>query len=270
MRTRVSAAVVTGALALTGLAVPAATAAPAAAPVPVKITDVKVNGGKDVVVGTTAKKTFTITFTASHPAGIDPDALIVPWRGSDVDAPESLFLPEEWGVNADDCKKVTAAPTTSNCKATIVVDPTFDLDNKDAASWKTEVSVSSKYSDSYDTAYYDSNNLKSFRFQRAAKLTANASPEPVTRGANITVTGALTRANWETSKYAGYTAQPVKLQYKKTGATTWTTVKTINSDSRGNLKTTVKATADGSYRYSFAGTSTTPAINSSADAIDVR
>ncbi|MGW1149135.1 hypothetical protein ACWD6I_29880, partial [Streptomyces sp. NPDC002454] len=66
------------------------------------------------------------------------------------------------------------------------------------------------------------------------------------------------------------TRQPVKLQYKKNGSSTWTTLKTVKTDRYGKLKTTVKATADGSYRYSFAGTSTTPAVNSSADYVDVR
>ncbi|WP_186785442.1 hypothetical protein [Streptomyces misionensis] len=39
---------------------------------------------------------------------------------------------------------------------------------------------------------------------------------------------------------------------------------------KGNLRTTTKATADGSFRYSFAGTSTTPAVASAADHVDVR
>lgn len=36
------------------------------------------------------------------------------------------------------------------------------------------------------------------------------------------------------------------------------------------LKTTVKATVDGTYRYVFAGTSTTAAVTSAADAVDVK
>ncbi|MFE9489631.1 hypothetical protein ACFYNF_24855 [Streptomyces sp. NPDC006641] len=86
----------------------------------------------------------------------------------------------------------------------------------------------------------------------------------------ITVTGALTRANWETYKYGGYAKQPVKLQSKKKGTSTYKTLKTVTTDSKGNLRTTTKATADGHFRYSFAGTSTTPAVASAADHVGVK
>ncbi|WP_329559692.1 calcium-binding protein [Streptomyces uncialis] len=255
MRIRVSAAVVTGALAVSALAVPAAQAAPAAEAI--KLTNIKVNGGKDVVVGTTAQKVFTITFTASHSANIEPDASIVVTRNGG-----GIMLPNEFGGNT--CKETSA--TTSNCKATFPVDPYYDLENADATTWRTEVSLNST---DYESSY-DSHNIKSWRLQRLSKLTVNAAPEPIKKGKTLTVTGALTRANWDTEKYAGYTSQPVKLQYQKRGSTAWSTVKTVKSDGRGNLKTTVKATADGSFRYSFAGTSTTPAVNSGADYVDVR
>ncbi|NUT26154.1 MAG: calcium-binding protein, partial [Streptomyces sp.] len=38
----------------------------------------------------------------------------------------------------------------------------------------------------------------------------------------------------------------------------------------GDLKTTVTASVDGYFRYSFAGTSTTPAVNATGDFIDVQ
>jgi hypothetical protein len=108
------------------------------------------------------------------------------------------------------------------------------------------------------------------RVQRLSKLTVNAAPEPVKKGKTITVTGKLTRANWETRKYAGYTSQPVKLQFRKKDSNTYTTVKTIKTNNRGDLKTTVKATVDGFFRWSFAGTSTTPAVNAAGDFVDVK
>jgi hypothetical protein len=72
----------------------------------------------------------------------------------------------------------------------------------------------------------------------------------VKKNTTITVTGALTRANWETYKYGGYTGQPVRLQFKKKGTGTYTTLKTVTTDGKGNLRTTTKATADGYFRYS--------------------
>ncbi|CAM5717141.1 Calcium-binding protein OS=Streptomyces alboniger OX=132473 GN=CP975_15560 PE=4 SV=1 [Streptomyces alboniger] len=44
----------------------------------------------------------------------------------------------------------------------------------------------------------------------------------------------------------------------------------MKSDSKGNLSTTVKASADGYFRYVFAGTSTTPAVTSTSDFVDVQ
>ncbi|MFD8734645.1 hypothetical protein ACFV06_06955, partial [Streptomyces sp. NPDC059618] len=59
-------------------------------------------------------------------------------------------------------------------------------------------------------------------------------------------------------------------QFKKKGSTTYTTVKTVRTSSTGALKTTVTASADGYYRYSFAGTTTTPAVSAAGDFVDVK
>lgn len=90
------------------------------------------------------------------------------------------------------------------------------------------------------------------------------------KGKTLTVTGKLSRANWDTNKYAGYAAQPVKLQFRKKGSTVYTTVKTVKTSSTGVLKTTVTASVDGYYRYTFAGTTTTPAISAAGDFVDVQ
>ncbi len=47
-------------------------------------------------------------------------------------------------------------------------------------------------------------------------------------------------------------------------------MKTVKTSSTGTLKTTVKASADGHWRYSFAGTSTTPAVSAAGDFVDVK
>ncbi|MCN9243310.1 DUF5707 domain-containing protein [Streptomyces sp. RY43-2] len=279
MRIRASVAVVTGALALTALAVPAAQAAdapgvgalarsvsPSAGKSAAdesygdtKISNVVVNGGKAVVLGTTTKKTFTVTFTASDNSGI-ADAYAILWHGSTMDKSDNGVLPNE---DSATCTKVNA--TTSNCKLTYTVKANYDLLNAHAGTWKVWAGAQGK-----DEDYVLKDNAKSFSVQRASQLTVNAAPEPVKKGKTITVTGKLSRANWETEKYAGYTVQPVKLQFRKKGSNTYTTVKTIKSDSKGNLKTTVKASTSGYYRYSFAGTSTTPAVNAAGDYIQVK
>ncbi|MCX4424127.1 LamG-like jellyroll fold domain-containing protein [Streptomyces mirabilis] len=89
------------------------------------------------------------------------------------------------------------------------------------------------------------------------------------KGRTLTVKGTLTRADWETSKYSGYTGQPVALRFKAEGATAYKTVKTVTSGSKGALTTTVKAATDGSYRYKFAGTSTSATATGDYDPVSL-
>ncbi|OEJ26336.1 calcium-binding protein [Streptomyces agglomeratus] len=277
MRIRATVAAVSGALALSALAVPAAQAedtadsrvSPFVANAPqdeiegdIKITKVVVNGGKNVVVGTTAAKTFKIAITATDPSGIEGGDQFL-WHGSAFNENEidGALTSEQ---DAADC--VQASATTSTCTVSVTVDPQLDLyKNALAGTWKVWASVYAK-----DGDYIFKEIAGTARVQRASKLTVNASPEPVVKGKTITITGKLSRANWETSTYAGYTAQPVKLQFRKAGTTTYTTVKTVNTNSTGDLKTTVTAASDGYWRYSFAGTTTTPAISAAGDYLDVR
>ncbi|MGW3165226.1 DUF5707 domain-containing protein [Streptomyces sp. NPDC001142] len=292
MRIRAIVAAVSGALALSALAVPAAhaddtanvpniptsaaeifgiapqgaskaarTAAATSDPV---ISKVVVNGGKDIVLGTTASKTVSVSVTASHPSGIS-DAFVALWHGKDLyseDSVDGAVVPNE---DAAKCTKVNT--TTSTCKLTFTFEPGWELyKNSLAGTWKVAAAVLA----GDEASATDNQAYGKVRVQRASKLTVNASPEPVKKGRTITVTGKLSRANWETFKYQGYTGQPVKLQFRKKNSKTYTTIKTIKTNSIGNLKTTVKASVDGYWRYSFAGTSTTPAFTTAGDFVDVR
>ncbi|MER6491366.1 DUF5707 domain-containing protein [Streptomyces griseorubiginosus] len=284
MRIRTTVAAVSGGLVLSALAVPvaqadgggvhkptaaerfgvsrAATSAAADDELPV-VSKVTVNGGKSIVAGTTTgAQTFTVSLTASHSAGIE-DAYVDLWHGKEHAHYDGVFPPNEQNAT---CTPVSE--TTSNCKLTITVDARRYLYmNSLAGTW--HVTAAAIAADEVGSVYWN-DFYGTHRIQRASKLTANASPEPVKKGKTITVTGKLTRANWETRKYTGYSTQPVKLQFRKKDSNTYTTVKTVKTNSKGDLKTTVKATVDGFYRWSFAGTSTTPAVNAAGDFIDVK
>ncbi|GAA2457748.1 hypothetical protein GCM10010433_69700 [Streptomyces pulveraceus] len=224
----------------------------------ITIDKVVINGGKPVVVGTTNVVSAKVSVTASDDSGIAKTTYI------------SAFGPKPnyaqiWD---DEIKCVRASATTSTCTGTLTFDPTASVGfvgNNAAATWKLGTLVSAN-----DLDYIHRDAATTFKVQRYSKLTVNASPEPVKKGKTITVTGKLSRANWEDNKYHGYTNQSVKLQFRKKGSNTYTTVKTIKSNSTGNLKTTVTATTDGYFRYSFAGTATTPAVNAAGDFVDVR
>ncbi|MFH8474662.1 hypothetical protein [Streptomyces sp. NPDC018000] len=310
MRTRATVAAVTGALALSAFVIPSAaqaddahrstvsdvaraaqstsgadsgakagarSLAAASTPGQLDLTFSKftVNGGKPIVVGTSATKTVPTTFTVTHAADVNIFASdfkldVNLYRGS-FDAPTN----ELYGDVDPTCKAVSS--TVATCKGQIAVWPQYDLmSNADATTWKA-MGFAVDYNgedpmnpDVSKIGFALQDGLGTARVQRLSKLTVNAAPEPVKKGGTITVTGKLSRANWETFKYQGYTGQSVKLQFRKKGSSTYTTVKTIKSSSTGDLKTTVKASVDGYWRYSFAGTSTTPAVSATGDFVDVR
>ncbi|WP_330349131.1 hypothetical protein [Streptomyces sp. NBC_00582] len=265
MRIRALVLAASGAVALTALAVPAAQAAPAGPAV--TFSALKVNSGKNIVVGPTTTVTVTATYTLTKPASLDPNtiaSLPVLYRGATLGDDSD-------GLSGDDVATcATSSSTVLKCTAKIQFRPMssdaeIDLTNADAGSWK----LGALAANAAGGVTYQG-DLGTTKLLRKATLTTDATPEPVKKGRTITVTGKLARANWDTNKYAGYATQPVKLQFKKKGATAYTTVKTIKSGSTGTLKTTVTASADGYYRYVFAGTSTTAPVNSAADFIDVQ
>ncbi|GGZ95347.1 hypothetical protein ACFOOM_13715 [Streptomyces echinoruber] len=308
MRIRATVAAVSGALALSALAVPAAqadgsassyradvakvlhaahaasgkstytAASPAdGAPYALNVTFSNFKIASAVKVGTTNHVSTTVTYTLTHGADVDitaDDFLTGPYiyKGS-FDTPDNMLF----GDAPATCTATSS--TTATCKGLIDVYPAEgELFNSDAGTWHG-AALAIAYngqdpnSDSFDitkVGYADQGPLGTTLVQRYSKLTVNASPEPVRKGKTITITGKLSRANWEDNQYHGYTGQSVKLQFRKKGSSTYTTLKTIKTDSYGNLKTTATASTDGYWRYSFAGTSTTPAVNATGDFVDVQ
>ncbi|MFG3588061.1 hypothetical protein [Streptomyces sp. NPDC047990] len=310
MRIRATVAAVTGALALSAFVVPAAHAADSSSSyradvakvlkaahsasakgafraataaddepyaLNVSFSNVKVNGGKAFAVGTTNHVAVPVTYTLTHGTEVKitaADFLTGPYlyKGSFTDPDNMLF-----GV--DPAKCTATSSTTASCKGNIDVYPAEgDLINSDAGAWKAAglaIAYNGQNPDSptFDISKVgvaDQGGFTSPNVQRYSRLTVNAAPEPVKKGKTVTVTGKLSRANWETNKYAGYTGQSVQLQFRKKNSSTYTTVKTVKTDGTGNLKTTTTASVDGYYRYSFAGTSTTPAVKATGDFVDVK
>ncbi|MEU1178202.1 hypothetical protein ABZ464_11200 [Streptomyces sp. NPDC005820] len=270
MRIRASVTAVLGAVALSAVAVPAAQAAPTAAP-DVTFSNMKVNAGKSIVVGPSTKVTVSVSYTLTKPADLSTSSFLhgpVLYRGTTLNENTDSILGDDPGT----C--TASSSTVLKCTAKIQFRPTEsddydDLTNSQAGTWKVGALAVPNDVDSPDDFKWQT-GLGTTKILRKATLTTNATPEPVKKGKTITVTGKLARANWDTNKNAGYATQPVKLQFKKKGATAYTTVKTIKSSSTGTLKTTVKATADGYFRYVFAGTTTTAPVTSAADFIDVK
>ncbi|MFF8421019.1 hypothetical protein [Streptomyces sp. NPDC015680] len=230
----------------------------------IRVVKTVVNGGNNVIVGVKAPKQFPITMTIKDNSGVkgvtDVSAFTTKGGHGPVD---------HLGTT---CRKTSS--TTSVCTATMRIDPTWIDDygrgnegwdaNAVAGTWQVNATVKAN-----DSSYWISDRIALFKVKRAATLTTDATPEPVKKGGTLTVTGKLSRANWTDLKYHAFTKQVVKLQYKKPGGR-YSTVKTATTDSKGHLRTTVKATASGSWRWAFLGTTTTMKVVATGDAVTVK
>ncbi|MFE1959176.1 hypothetical protein [Streptomyces sp. NPDC059479] len=227
-----------------------------------KISNLVVNGGKPVVLTNETLQTFTATFTATDPAGIAEGDLYL-YHGPYGEPDGTLF-----GSYPATCTAQSA--TTSVCESTFAyIEPRTNLGrNALAGTWTVAAWAWSKDG----TSHTDRTAARTVPVLRHSRLTVNATPEPVKKNATLTVAGALTHADWQsdTGAYAGFGGQSVKLQFRKKDSSTYTTVKTVTSSSTGALKTTVKATADGYWRYYFPGTTTTAPASVTGDYVDVR
>ncbi|MGH3748105.1 MAG: hypothetical protein ACRDT8_11970 [Micromonosporaceae bacterium] len=217
------------------------------------VTSVNVNGNNIVAVGTTNPVTFTVTVVATDDSGIkDADFYLY---GS-----ASAFLGPSGAIGC-----VASSATESTCTGTFTVNPRIDLwDNDQAGQWQVATQVEAN-----DGDFFTNEQAGLFNLQRFSRLTANAFPEPVSQGGTITVTGSLTRANWETHNYTGY-AESVRLQSRSKSGTVYGDVKTAASSASGQLRATVTATTDKCWRWDFDETSTTMAVTSGGDCVDVR
>ncbi|WP_128429874.1 hypothetical protein [Streptomyces cyaneus] len=265
MRIRPAVAVVSLATALSASVIPAAAQAAgrtAAASSDTTFSNVVVNGGKDIVLGLTTRKTVTITWTATDPDGVAASWAYL-WHGPNTDDADGI-LPTY--PPAGTCTVSPTEHTTSTCKMSFGVDAARDFDHNGLAGTWNVLAEAQDANDDWTAV----DVAGTAQFKRYAKVTVNASPEPVKRGRTITVTGKLTRANWESGTYTGYQGRSVQLQFRKKGSTTYTTLKTITTGSNGTLQTTTKATTDGYFRYLFTGTATTGPSTAVGDFVDVR
>ncbi|WP_282687035.1 MULTISPECIES: hypothetical protein [unclassified Streptomyces] len=216
---------------------------------------VQVNGGKPIVIGTTnevmAPASFRMTTTKQ---GRWPAVFLYRSGGDRL-----------WhAIETDDCVKV--GPGVCDITERMYFQPReYDMRNSEAGAWKVGAEVYFK-----DGSGDSDDKGMTVYVQRNSRLTVNASPEPVVKGRTITVTGKITRADWETRKYASYGGRHVSLQFKPAGSASYSTVKKVYANGSGNLKTTVKASRTGTWRWVYYGNTTTGASTSSGDNVVVK
>lgn len=233
----------------------AVAAAPAgAAEGGVSFTRVQVNDGKPIVIGVSNEVAVPASFRMATTQAWEYPAVYLYRNGGD----------ELWhAIETSDCIKVSSG--VCDFDETMYFDPSvWDMRNSEAGAWKVAARVFFK-GDGGDT---DDEGL-TVHVKRNSRLTVNASPEPVAKDKTITVTGKVTRANWETRRYASYGGRLVSLQFKPSGAASYTTVKKVYANSSGDLRTTVKASKTGTWRWVYYGNTTTGPSMSSGDNVVV-
>ncbi|MEU6242873.1 hypothetical protein [Streptomyces sp. NPDC047024] len=257
--------VLAGALALGALAAPAAEAANTG----VRVSNLVLNQGKPIVVGTTAEVTAVSTFHVTAPSGIkvdDVSAFPLLYHGTTpAKAVNSGGLYSGYTVCGENAKR------PGDCRGVLSIDPRSRLDsNNDATTWKIAVWVRAWDANGRFKGEEFPTGFGTVQIKRAAKATVNASPEPVAKGKKLTVTGNATRADWVKHTYTGIGGKMATLQFRKAGTRDYVTVKKVTADSAGRLKTTVTASVDGYWRWTFGANSTTGGATSTADYVDVR
>ncbi|WP_326660913.1 hypothetical protein [Streptomyces sp. NBC_00385] len=218
------------------------------------------NNGKSVVVGIRGVVTIPVKLTIKDNSGV---------KGvGDLDAHSAHTT---YGAPAETvgvtCKKLSS--TTSDCTGTLRFDPAWfpgyseRSANEGAGDWVVYGVVNAN-----DRDYWIYDALAPFTLKRAATLKVSAMrPDLFGTSKQVKVTGALARADWEALKYRGYGGQSVKLQFRKAGAASYTTVKTVRTNSAGQVSTTVTAPASGTWRWYYPGTSTTSQTASAGDTV---
>lgn len=225
----------------------------------VSFTRVQVNGGKPIVIGVSKEVSIPTSFRMTTTRAWEWPAVFL-YRGN-MDRADGERL---WhAIETSDCHRVSTA--VCDFDGAMIFDPSvWEMRNSEAGAWKVaaEVYFRSGGGDADDEGM-------TVLVQRNSRLTVNASPEPVAKGATLTVTGKVTRANWETRKYAAYGGRKVSLQFKPSGATSYTTVKKVTANASGTLRTTVKASGTGTWRWAYYGNTTTGPSKSAGDKVVV-
>ncbi|MFE5374242.1 hypothetical protein [Streptomyces mirabilis] len=227
----------------------------------VQVVKTVVYGGGNVTVGTSKTVTFPIAITVKDNSGVKGLANVNTSKAYSV---HGFF---DW--TGSSCVKKSS--TTSVCTATTTVDPAWIPDTSDTdANTIAGFRQVDAHVRANDGDYWISDHIAEYKVKRASKLTTDASSEPVAKGAKLTATGKLSRANWEDLAHHGFAGQQVKLQFEKAGTAHYSTVKTVKSGTHGNLSTKVTVTAAGSWRWYFPCTTTTARIVSAGDAVGLK
>ncbi|POX46203.1 hypothetical protein C3489_32350 [Streptomyces sp. Ru71] len=227
---------------------------------PISVSGVTVNNNRPLVLGTTGV-TFPARFVVNTTTGLE-SATVTLHHGT-YDRPDGLLsAPAQ-------CTLRQGTTRYYDCTAMFGLDGGQALGlNKLSGTWTAGALVQGT---ERSTQFQGPAPAGGITLQRSTALTIAAAPQPITRGATLTVTGKLSGAAWEYGAPAGLAGQKVELQFKMAGSgTTWSTLATGTTDSTGTVVLKRAAWNDGGWRLHYAGDASTAGSYSWVDNVDVR
>ncbi len=258
-----AAAALSAALAVTALAVPASgadqddTAS--------KFSNIDVNHDwRNATAGVDAatKRLIPISATVSDPQGIK-SVTIELRRGDDAEKPDAVITA---GARCHMTNEIT-----SYCEALLTADPKVNLrSNALAGLWYLSfIATDGEGNVTRGDGLWDLTAFADIKRTTYMSQT-DANPEPVKKGQNLTVKAQMKVASWATNTNVPLVGHQLLLQYRQGTSGPFKTVQKIKTDRNGWATATVKATADGAYRYDFAGTNLTMPAAGFTDYVDVK
>ncbi|WP_042398652.1 hypothetical protein [Streptacidiphilus carbonis] len=252
MRRRSVLLLVSGALAVAGVLVPSLAIKQSHGDT--RITSVVVNGGRPIVLGPSGDVAFGFSITAEDDSGIGSVDGVGLW-GSDYGALRS---------SAVTCTAKSA--TVSVCTGTSSVDVTRQQIYDDmAGSWYVQATAHGRDGDRRTET-----KAGTFGILKAGRLSSFGAPRAAPRGATISISGLLERAQWKTQQWAPSPDQTVRLEFCAKGCTTPQTVATVDSDGQGQFTARVRAEHTGTYTWVYPGTAWAEPLSSYAVQVTVR
>ncbi|GAA3144244.1 hypothetical protein GCM10010521_33910 [Streptomyces rameus] len=253
MRIRSFVGALCGAVALSAFALPVAQAEEN----PITFSNIAIDSGKPLVVGTGTPKQFFVHYDVNHAHKLYSSEAYLYAGGLDT------WSGQSGPVGSPSCQDVSA--TVARCVQKLAIDPKSLVGSGVAGTWHLYLQAVDA-----DDNVVGKGGLYPTKVLRASTMTrTDADPEPVVKGKSLTITGKLAHADWDTHTYAGQAGRSVALQFRPDGGS-YATVKTVKTGTGGALRTTVTANASGAWRWYYAGDSTTGGATAVGDAVVVK
>ncbi|MFJ6935299.1 hypothetical protein [Streptomyces sp. NPDC101132] len=223
-----------------------------------RISDVVVNDGHPYAPDLSPDATVKVRFTVTDPAGVAAAGAY--FHHGTYDRPDGV-VPQYWNAA---CTPATA--TTATCTAQVAVRPVDELGrNSLAGLWSVTAWAHSK--DGSGRVLVTKAGTADLR--RTTTISPDWPPMSLPKGSTYTLKPQLRVLSWISGKNLVLPDATVRLEWKKAGSSTWTTVATAKTGTDGRVSFPRTATEDGQLRLRYDGAAGLALADTGAYTIDV-